>query len=545
MRIVWFMSLVLALSGPNGAPAVDEQLADDEKLLREAGVGLDGPALLELFRKRSLTESDLKRLEEVVRQLGSSSFQEREQATEELKSRGSAELPLLRKALTDVDAEIVRRARGCIEEIENGPAVTLPLAAARLVARRKPAGAVAQLLNYLPYAEEVCVVEEVLETLLVVAGVPGEAKALIEAARSPQAIHREAAGFVLGRSMVAAERDLARGLLADKEPGVRLRAVQGLLAARDKAAVPVLIELLGEPLGDLAWQVEDTLERLAGEQAPPLQTGDKAPSRGERRAAWARWWQEHSASVDLARLQEQPRLLGRTLIPEMHANKVWECGKDQKPLWTIANLQCPIDAEVLPGGRILIAELNGNRVSERDLAGNIRWEVPVQTPIACQRLPGGLTFISTNHRVCVLTREKKEVMVYEPEKEFFIHSVQRLRNGHTVMVSIEGTVREIDSAGKVLRTVTLPIKGGWSGIEGLAGNRYLVVNHSQGKVLEVSVDGKTLWEHTVPGACYASRLPGGNTLVISNNTGLVEIDRDRKVVWECKITTSLWRGHRR
>jgi len=539
------MSLALGLSVPGRVAAVDEQQAGDEKLLREAGVGLDGPALLEFFRKRSLTETDLKRLEQAVQQLGSTIYQEREQATEELKARGNPVLPLLRKALLDADAEIVRRARACIEEIENGPGMALPMAAARLIARHKPAGAVARLLDYLPYAEDLSVVEEVFDTLMVVAGVPGEVKGLIEAAQSPQPIRREAAGFVLGRSMVAAERDLARSLMADKEPRVRLRAVQGLLVSRDKTAVPVLIDLVIEPLGDLGWQIEDMLERLAGEPAPTLPPGDTLSIRKQRREVWVKWWQDSSSRVDLARLHDQPRLLGRTLIPEMHANKIWECGKDTKPLWTISNLQCPIDAEVLPGGRILVAELNGNRVSERDMGGNILWEVKVNTPIACQRLAGGLTFIGTNHRLCVISRDKKELMVYEPEKEFFIHSVQRLRNGHTVMVSMDGSVREIDSLGKVVRTVPLPIKGGWSGIEGVAGNRYLVVNHGQGKVLEVDIAGKTLWEHTVPGACYASRLPGGNTLVISNNKGLVEIDWAGKVVWECGIKTALWRGHRR
>jgi outer membrane protein assembly factor BamB len=236
---------------------------------------------------------------------------------------------------------------------------------------------------------------------------------------------------------------------------------------------------------------------------------------------------------------------GLTLVPEMHANKVWECGKDGKPLWEVNNLECPIDAQVLPGGRLLVAELNGNAVTERDRAGRVLWRHAVNTPIACQRLANGTTFIGTNQRFFVVGRDGKELSSYTPENGFFIHSVQRLRDGHVVCVSMEGTVREVDAGGKVVCSVALPVKGGWSGIEGAPGNRYLVVNNTQGKVLEVDRSGKTVWQYDSPGVCYASRLANGNTLVVSNRDGLIEVDRAGKTVWGRSLSTSLWRAHRR
>jgi hypothetical protein len=93
--------------------------------------------------------------------------------------------------------------------------------------------------------------------------------------------------------------------------------------------------------------------------------------------------------------------------------------------------------------------------------------------------------------------------------------------------------------------VALPIRGGWSGIQGLEGNRYLVANNVAGKVLEVDRAGKTTWEYSAPGACYASRLPDGHTLVVTNRAGLLEVDRAGKTVWNLAMPTALWRAHRR
>jgi hypothetical protein len=169
----------------------------------------------------------------------------------------------------------------------------------------------------------------------------------------------------------------------------------------------------------------------------------------------------------------------------------------------------------------------------------------VNTPIACQRLPNGHTWISTNHRFFIVARDGKEISAYEPEQAFFIHSAQRLRNGHVVIVSMDGEIREVDPSGKVVRSIPLTVRGSWSGIEGVPGGRYLVTNLGQGLVQEIDAAGKVVWEYRVGGACYASRLPGGNTLVVSNNSGLIEVDRNGKTVWTQPISTALWRAHRR
>src|SRR5262249_2146209 len=90
-------------------------------------------------------------------------------------------------------------------------------------------------------------------------------------------------------------------LLADAEPVVRLRAAQGLLAGREKGAVPVLVDLLtGAPL-DVARSAEDLLGRAAGDRAPAASLGEKKAEREKCADAWKAWWKDNEAKIDLAK----------------------------------------------------------------------------------------------------------------------------------------------------------------------------------------------------------------------------------------------------
>jgi hypothetical protein len=531
--------------GMSGWALADHDRGADEALLRQAGVPATGPELLAFLRKLSPTEADRKHIAAMVQKLGSDQFDEREKAGQELLQWQLAAVDELRKGLDDSDVEVARRCRECLDQIQHGPGVQLPMAAVRVLARTRAPGAVAALLDYLPHTRDLALRDLVCDALVALTDPAAPDPLLRTALKDREPPRRGAAAFVLGRSKDAAQRTAVAPLLTDPQPEVRYRAIQAFLAARDPAGVAPLIELTLEPPGELAYRVEDLLQRLAGEQYPDLPRGDSAADRQKRRDTWKTWWQAQGPKINLARLDEGPAFLGITLVPEMHANKVWEFDRAGKVLWSIGNLSCPIDAQVLPGGRVLVAELQGNRVTERDPKGNILWQKEINAPIAVQRLANGHTFIGTNQRLLIVNTEGKETWSYQPENGFFIHSVQRLRNGHCAMISMTGTIREVDAEGKVVRSLPLTLAGSWSGIEGVAGNRYLVVNNAQSKVLEVDAAGKIVWEHMAAGACYATRLPTGTTLIVSNSSGLIEVDRQGKVVADKRLPTSVWRVHRR
>jgi HEAT repeat protein/outer membrane protein assembly factor BamB len=540
---IFLLNLVF-LTDVSAAAHGDELTAVDEETLKRAGLSTDGPALIEFFRQRTLSDVDRQNLEKLVHQLGSSSFAEREAASKKLGGRGTAALPFLRKALETGDAEVERRARDCIEEIENGPGPQLPMAAARLLAARKPAGAIPVLLAYVPFAEDDQVEEEILATLLALVPPKGPLDAALTSALGDAApTRRGAAARVVGERGDETQRAAVRRLLTDPDPLVRFRAARGLLAARDRQAVPTLLDLLTEAPAPLAWQAEEVLFRLAADKAPALTLGDgKADARRQCRAAWTAWWQANADKTDLGRADDAERLLGLTLGIEYNTGRVWEAGKDGRSRWELTNLAGPMDAMVLPGGRVLLAESNNHLVSERDLRGNVLWQVKTDgdSPTGCQRLANGNTFVSTYTSAREYTREGKQVYVLKIPGS---NAIRRSRNGHVIYATADEIV-EMDSAGNRVRAVKIPHETMWVGVEDLPGDRFLLASSGAGRVIEVDKNGKVLWEARVPGACGVTRLPNGHTLVATRGK-VLELDRAGHTVWERPSDGYVRRVHRR
>src|SRR5262249_44623266 len=154
---------------------------------------------------------------------------------------------------------------------------------------------------------------------------------------------------------------------------------------------------------------------IARDKAPAGSAADGTPAERKKwRDSWARWWDQAQARTDLRKVHLRAPYLKLVLVPEMHANQVWECGRDGKVRWILTGLRQPIDAHYLPGGRLLIAEVNGGQVTERDRTGKVLWRFAVAQPAACRRLPNGNTFIGTFKRVLEVTPAGKEVFSYSP-----------------------------------------------------------------------------------------------------------------------------------
>jgi hypothetical protein len=350
------------------------------------------------------------------------------------------------------------------------------------------------------------------------------------------AIRRAAAAHVLGRSPRADERRPLARLLADPDPRVRYEAAAAVVVAGDKAGVPVLVALLSEAPLPYAWQAEQALYRIAGEQAPEasLGSGDDA-ARRKCRDTWEGWWKERGGRIDLARLAKEEPLRGLTLVCEYDGapggGRVWEFDKGGAKLWEVTGLQGPNDVQVLPGGRVLVAERNGNQVTERDRQGKVLWRHPTpgSSPIACQRLPSGNTLIVNWNELLEVT-PGHQTLHTRRERHGLRHAV-RLPNGHVVYVAANGKVVELDSHWDEVRSVMPAAHGAgagyWASVEMLPNGRFLLALGSSGRVVEVDGSGKIEWECSAPAPVFATRLRNGNTLVASfDGRCLIEVNRD-------------------
>lgn len=540
MRLRWIALLFVLLLNSGQAAEPDDRLASALKDLSKAGVKTDGPGLLEFFRQRTLTDQKVQQIGLLIKQLNDDLFAIREQATRDLITLGTPARAALELAARDPDPEIATRARRCLDALPTGATIELVGAALRVLALipEKPEGAVAVLLAYLPSVVDEAVEEEIAAVLGELGVRNGKVDpALVAAVKDQLPARRLAAAAALARAG-AQERGLIHPLLQDPAPRVRLFAAVALAQGKDPAAVPALISMLDTAPPVMALQAEDLLCRIAGEQGPAVVLAVNNPaSRGPCRAAWEAWWQANAAKVDLSKLDRAPPYLGLNLIcdcdvGQASVGQVWECSADGKVRWQIGDVRNPADIQLLPNGRLLIAECQGLVITERDRQGKIYWQHKVQGyPVSCQRLDNGNTFIATYTELLEVARDGK--IVYSHKRPNSIYCAQKLANDRILFVTSTNQVVEIDTSGKETRTVQVGNTSGWAGVEILPSGRLLVALYSADKVVEVDNQGKELWELPVQKPAWATRLNNGNTLVASPDGHFIaEYDRSCKKVWE-------------
>lgn len=536
------LGLLLGITLPVAAEAPTEE----EQILQAAQVGTTDKELLDFFRRRTLTEAGRLRIEELVRHLGHELFAVREAASNELSAAGSSVNRYLERARQSTDLEVVRRAEECLKQIKDaGPGPEVPAAAVRLLALRRPAGALDALLNYLPFVESEALADDVRGALTTL--VSGDAQpnpVLVAALTDPLPDRRAGAAVALCR---AGDREPAavRKLLGDPDATVRLHAALALAAVKEKEAVPVLIELLAQLPPGSAWLAEDVLLRLADGGGPTESLGSDAAGR-RCRDAWLVWWRMHGPQADLSRVSAAPPFRGYTLVVLLDQGRIQELDADGKPRLQIDGLSFPLDAQWLPGDRVLVAEYNANRVTERDCRGAIRWQKPVEYPLVAQRLASGHTFIATRTLFLELDRDGKEVAGFPAPNHQAIMKALKLPNGDIACVTTAQKYYRLDATGRERASFDVALQTSGGRLDVLPNGNVLVPQMNSNLVLEIDPTGKVIWQAAVDQPVAAVRLANGDTLVTSlTQRRALELDRDGKPVWEFKADTRINRAWRR
>jgi HEAT repeat protein len=501
----------------------------------------EGPLLIEEFKKRTLSEADREKGEALIAQLVDPSSAARDKALSDLIALGSGVVPLLRQAANKAENKAKERIQKCLELVEKGADPSLPPVAARLLALRKPPGAAEALLAYLPLAEDESMSEEVRNALNSVVMLDGKVDpAVMKALEDKNGIRRAAAAEALCRGAGPDNRAAARKLLQDSDVTVRLRVARAFLSARDKEAVPTLIGLIADVNKDQADQVFDDLFRLAEDKAPAQAFAEDKEARKKCQDAWAAWWKDNSAKVDLTKFDSADRLLGYTLIVEgwdqrNRMGKVVELDGRGKVRWKLENLQFPTDALVISPNKIIVAEQNAQRVTARDLKNAILWQKNVNQPRGLERLPNGHIFITGTNQLVEVDRDGKEIWSHNrPAGD--IMAARKFRNGQIGFVTNQGTYVRMDTTGKELKSSpTTPIQWWGGGINILNNDHVIMPLYNNGKVVEYDPTGKQIWEASFQWPTCAYRLPNGNTLIGSQQSAkTVELDKGGKIVWESK-----------
>ncbi len=545
------------------APA---DIAADEKILRDVGEPIDANGLLQYFRKRTFREPDPKKLDQFVSDLGAQSFAAREKAYAGLIALGPSGLPAVRLAETSKDDEVRRRATNIRQEIEQKADPVIQAAVARLIAVRKPAGAAQVLVDYLPFAADESVVEELCRALPAVTVRDGKPEpAVVASLKDKLPIKRGAAGAALVKAGVEGQLPAARLLLKDPDQAVRLRVALALVTdQRDRTAIEPLIATLAHLSPEHLWPAEEILIRLAGEKAPQVSLGSDAVGRERCQQQWAEWWEKHGKEIDLTKANLDQRFLGYTVVVQRTftrivkgmrlppAGLVMELDATRpKPAirWKFELTTFPSSAEVVGPDRVLLAEFQGQQVSERDFKGNVKWAKAVGgNPLSAHRLPSGNTFVVMQNRLIEYNRKGDEVWRMD-RPMFDVFRGRKLRNGEVVFITAQGVLTRIDprNNNRTLASFNVgPMGSQFGDFEVLPNGNFLVPVYSAQQIIEFDPRGQKRWHAAFQWPTSAQRLPNNNTLVTSQvGRKVAEVDRNGREVWTYQAEGQVYTAQRR
>jgi outer membrane protein assembly factor BamB len=201
----------------------------------------------------------------------------------------------------------------------------------------------------------------------------------------------------------------------------------------------------------------------------------------------------------------------------------------------------------LPGNRVLIAEYGADRVTERDFEGNILWERRIANPVNVQRLPNGNTFVVTVNGPIVELDRAGNIVAQINNLPGNIMAGARSRRGTVVSLTQNGQCFILDETGRQLGTFASGHhQQSMGGIDLLPNGRILVAQPNRNKVVEFDGEGKVIRELEAPNAMAATGLSNGHILATSQNTQRVwELDRSGKTVWEYTSAGQVFRARRR
>ena len=470
--------------------------------------------------------------------LGSEDFITRQGAEATLQAGGLPALTLLEKAAASEDPEVARRAADCMRAIRRGRSPELVAALARQLERYREPAAVEALLGVGgQLAADETVLFDTLGKELGRLQAAGLGHAVLAGALADKASHRRAlAAAALGAVPEWADRVLP--LLDDTNSRVRLQAAWALVRGGRREGMPALLEGLADAPPVVREEVVEHLYQVAGDSAPDAPWGPAPDERQAFTTTWKEWWAQAGPSLGDLTLGPPP-FLDRTLLVYLDAGEVAVLDSEDKDVWRIRRVDFPLDAEPLPGNRVLLAENQGGRVAIRSRTGRILWQYQVESPIVAQSLPGGRIFVATRSDLFVVDRLGNRVREWKRPRGEQIMRASALPDGGVALVTMRQRFLRLDAFGEVRETFPVMVSTTGGRVDVAPDGRVLIPMMHQDVVLELDGAGQELRRFRVPEPIVAQRLPNGHVMITSMvEQKAMEYDASGRVVWEYQSRTS-------
>lgn len=553
----------------DGTTPVGAQL-NDADALKQAGLSeTEANKLLDYLKQRTLTDADQSKIGEVIARFGADDFDDRVKATEEVEKFGSAAIGPLKAAEKHSDPEVAYRARTTLRRMEKVPHSQVAAAAVRSLAKLKPKEAAAALLGFLPMADTDEVSEEIRTALIALAVVDGKAEpAILKALEDKSVLRRSAAYVALVEGGTPGERIrikdafplVKEAVRKETDVDAKFRGMWALLlVSREKEFVPDLIDMIPKLPRGRIWQLEEFLLQVAGKDKPDARFGKSEESLTKAKDAWGAWWKKQGTGFDLVKFEFAPRITGYTDVIEYDANygryRIVTLGPDQQVKATIGavginQLSYPSDVKKLANGNYLIAEQNGNRITERDSTGRIVKTTTISQPLSIDLLPGGGMVVVSRNQVIQYDKDMKQVWQFT-RQAYDIMGGKRMPNGDVVFITQfngqnqPNVYRLAAKDGKeVGKALTLGRFQQYQSIDVTGDDKIMVCESNRVAEYDLKTS-KEVWKHDINNPSSCQRLPNGNTLIayMYNQQGqagrVLEVDTTGEVVWEYESKDSM------
>lgn len=504
--------------------------------LQQAHIPMDGPSIEAFLKDNSAKDSDILKLEALIRQLGNHNFEQREDASRRIIGVGAPALAYLARASANPDPEVAQRTAVCIEKIGKKANTDLCSAAVHMLLRKPDANAIPALLDYLPSAPDEKTAEEIvfgIYRLTIDSRAPHPS--LVAALKNVLPVRRATAACILGSMRSWQDRKGILDLLKDQNSLVRLRATQGLLCAKDPSSIPVLIALLDEANTEISWQAEELLHWIAGDLSPTQTIG---PATLERRRvcrqAWETWWNRIGPGFDWTEVNNGKRKPLLVLVFELESQGARDhlrtvlYGCDGK-----ARFALPACAhQLLHENRLLATKVIGkdSLLCECDLLGRTQIKVRDGYSSTAQRLANGNTFVVDGQQLLDVTPTGAVLPLGMPDLKGASIGIPVRVNETTLMAlsfqeNMPTTIIEINTTtSKVVREAGLEVEVVPSArFELLPGGKLLLFDDG---LVEVNAAGCLERRYSFGSPLSGTRLTEGHFLLSDVGVSLAEVDAE-------------------
>ena len=554
-----------------------DQAELDKKALDSAKLKATEPeGLLKYLKDRTLTDTELSKIQVVIKLLGNDDFDTRLKATSDLERMGLPAIKPLRLASKDnnYSPEVIYRSESILKRIEKVPHTDVELAAIRALSKVKNPEIVPTLLGFIPLSDNLAILEQIQLTLTASAVVDGKPDpTLVAALESTNPIRRIGAAIAFIEGAPAADKGRLKNLYpkilelakAETDSGQKFKIIKSLfLNSKEVETVGLLIEMIPEMNRGQIWQTEDLLMQLAGKDTPNAKCLKSKVSLVKAQTAWKEWWKKAEATTDLSKLDLKPRLQGNFLLL-MIDNRfgvngtLTEFGPDLKERWSMNGFGNPSDFAFAKDGRVHTVDYQACTLSERDRSGKVisskRVELDMAkgggkiqcNPQSIELLENGNRVVYCRQAVIEYGKDYKQVMSYmrpaNPNGNADICAGLRLKNGETIL-----SVQNNGPNGQVPQIITIDAKGElvkdkivktgppnhYSSIIESGADRIILAEQNQFVEYNLKTGKAEGFKRPMNQARCIQKLPSGNFLYIDMNVyppRVVEVTPEGEEAW--------------